>query len=199
MKKFGLRIMVPLILFCEQGIIRADSYESSTKVGQLTGALVEKLKTERKTEAQKLDKKDAEDFVRKLGEDAFEIIRTKDVNSAEVRKGFEFLLKSRFGLMSIAGFALGPSFRNLSKEEKQRVAEGYLLKDLYDQFLSKFADYKTSTFTVTGSKEKSLRHIEVESVLTAKQTQKIVWSVYLSKGSVKVYDVIIDEVSASNV
>lgn len=101
--------------------------------------------------------------------------------------------------MSIAGFAIGPSFKSLNQEEKAKIANDYLPKDLYNQFLSKFDSYKTSKFTVTGSKVKSYRHVEVESQLTADKNIKIVWSVYLSKGSIRVYDVVSGGVSASNI
>lgn len=197
MKGFRLRIMIPLILFCGLGIAKAKDLKAP--VVAISKDLVAKLEKGCVSDAKELDGKVAEDFIRKLGEEAFEVIRTERLDSTEVKRGFDLLLKSRFGLTSIAGFAMGPSFKELNKEEKEKIANGCLLKDLYNQFLSKFTDYKRSTFTVTGSKKKSYRHVEVESVLTAKQAQKIIWSVYLSKGSIKVYDVLLDGVSASNI
>lgn len=166
---------------------------------KLSEESVQRLKKEYKTDAKKLDKKEAEDFVRELGNNAFEVVRTKDIDPAEVKAGFDLLLKSRFGLMSVAGFAIGPSFKSLNQEEKEKIANDYLPKDLYNQFLSKFDSYKTSKFTIIGSKVKSYKHVEVESRLTAEKDIKIIWSVYLSKGSIRVYDVISDGVSASNI
>lgn len=219
MKKFCIQIMISLVFFCEM----SDAKETSTleeKIisekalsnkfakkepikdfifKKLSTELVAKLKTEYRTESKKLTRKEAENFIRELGNNAFEVVRTKDIDSKEVKAGFDLLLKSRFGLMSVAGFTIGPSFKSLNQEEKEKVANDYLPKDLYNQFLSKFDSYKTSEFTVTGSKVKSYRHVEVESQLTAEKDMKIVWSVYLSKGSIRVYDVISDGVSASNI
>lgn len=212
--------MIPLIFFCEMSVAekseRADilnkkviskkmlNNESTDKamieLRKLPDDLVTQLEKECAPDTKELDKKYAEDFIQKLGEEALKIVHIKDIEPPEVQRGFELLLKSRFGLTSIAGFAIGPSFKELSKEEKEKVAKGCLLKDLYNQFLSKFANYKASTFTITRSKKKSYRHIEVESKLETNQEIKvIVWSVYLSKGTVKVYDVLLDGVSASNI
>ncbi len=188
--------MIPLILFGGLDVIGAKDHESP----RLLSDLITQLEREYAPNTKELNKKYAEDFIQKLGEEAFKIVHIKDIESPEVQKGFEFLLKSRFGLTSIAGFAIGPAFKELSKGEKEKIVEGCLLKDLYNQFLSKFANYKASTFTVIGSKKKSYRHVEVESKLvTNQETKVIVWSVYLSKGSVRVYDVLFDGVSASNI
>jgi len=196
MKGFGLRIMIPLILCGGLNIAEAKGYEPP----RLPDDLVVQLEKECTPDTKELDKKYAEDFIQKLGEEALKIVHIKDIEPPEAQRGFELLLKSRFGLTSIAGFAIGPSFKELSKEEKEKVANGRLLKDLYNQFLSKFANYKASTFKVTGSKKKSSRHVEVESKLVTNQEAKtIVWSIYLSKGSVRVYDVLLDGVSASNI
>lgn len=216
MRKLELQIIIASILFCEASVARlatndSQSYkvtEKQTKTSKnleqklfqrLSRELVEKLKKEYKTDTKKLDKKEAENFIRELGSNAFEVVRTKHIDLNEVKAGFDLLLKSRFGLMSIAGFAIGPSFKSLNQEEKAKIANDYLPKDLYNQFLSKFDSYKTSKFTVTGSKVKSYRHVEVESQLTADKNIKIVWSVYLSKGSIRVYDVVSGGVSASNI
>lgn len=163
---------------------------------ELPKKLVEKLKTEYKSDAKKLDEKVAEKFIRDLANDAFEVVDIPNIDSENVKKGFDLLLKSRFWLEKIAKFTIGSNFRNLSKEEREKVVNDYLPRDLYKQFLSKFSEYKTSKFNVTRSRKKSNSQVEVESVLNAKKAMKIVWTVCLTEeGGVKVYDATYEGIS----
>ena len=175
MKKWGIWVVAPLMLFCGADVASAKDYVPETK---------------------ELSNKEAEKFVENLANDAFNVVRTKNISSEDVKKEFDSLLKSWFWLGRIAKFTIGTSFKNLNKEEQEKVINDYLPKDLYKQFLSKFSDYKTSEFKVTGSRKKSSTQVEVNSVLKAEKAMKIVWTVRLTQeGSVKVYDATYEGIS----
>ena len=72
---------------------------------------------------------------------------------------------------------------------------------LVKMYSSRFSEYKSAKFVVTGSRKKSAKQILVNSKITVpnKEDIPVVWSVFLSEGSMKVYDVIISDVSVSKI
>ena len=181
MKKFGLRIMIPLVLFCEMGIVSSKDY-----VPQSTS-------TARSQTAE-------EGFIQNLGNTAIGVINRQGITSKEVQSEFYSILNENFAIESIARHSLGKNFRRLSESEKKaffRCFKNMLIR-IYS---SRFSEYKSAKFIVTGARKKSAKQVLVYSkiVVDNKEDIPVVWSVFLSKGSMKVYDVIISDVSVSNI
>lgn len=178
MKKFGLRVVIPLILFCGTNIV-VDASVSQT------------------AEAVKIQKEE-EKFIQNLGDEAINVINRSGITTKEVQSKFHDLLSKNFAVESIARYSLGKNFRVLSKSEKKdflKCSKNMLIR----MYSSRFSEYKYSKFVVTGSRKKSAKQILVTSkiIVPNKEDISVVWSVFLSKGSMKVYDVIISDVSVS--
>jgi phospholipid transport system substrate-binding protein len=181
MKNFGLRIVIPLILFSETGVVVAKDYVPQA---------AEAVKTQ----------KEEEKFIQNLGDEAIEVISKPGITTKEVQSKFHDLLSKNFAVESIARYSLGKNFRVLSESEKKDFLKCFK-NMLIRMYSSRFSEYKSSKFVVTGSRKKSAKQILVTSKITVpnKEDIPVVWSVFLSKGSVKVYDVVISDVSVSNI
>lgn len=185
MKKFGLWIVVPLVLLCGSDVVKAK---------ELVSPVVEETKIQ----------KDVENFVQNLGNKAIEIINKPGISKGQVQKEFKELLQNHFALRDIARYSLGNFYRELSKEEEQdflRCFENMLVK----VYSSNFSAYKTAKLVVTGGKikttKKGKQQILVYSnvVVPNKADVNVTWSVFSTEGrNHKVYDVIIDNVSISS-
>ncbi|MBO4405867.1 MAG: ABC transporter substrate-binding protein [Alphaproteobacteria bacterium] len=152
------------------------------------------------TEINAKTQKEAEGFVQDLGSTAVGVINRPKITAKEVQQEFSSLLKENFALESIARYSLGKNFRLLSEEEKKDFLEcfGNMLVKFYS---SRFSEYKSAKLIVVGSRQKSSKQVLVNSkiVIPNKEDISVVWSVYVSKGVLKVYDAIISDVSISNV
>ncbi len=181
MRSFSLKIIVSLLLLSGTEVVNAKDYASPT---------VEETKAQ----------KEAENFIQNLGNAAIEVINRKGITFDGVRREFTELLKKNFALGNIARYSLGKNFRALSEDEKKdffRHFENMLVK-IYS---SRFSEYKSAKLIVTGSRKKSDKQVLVNSkiVIPNREDINVVWSIFLSNGSFKVYDVIISDVSVSNI
>lgn len=242
MKKFGLKIIISLALFCEAGVAR-DSSEAKTgriqefkeetvhkkaaddklrdkvgaedaaefEKGKLSEGDVQSSRKRKRSEDESQDElkpalkkkklsKEEENFIQNLGNAAVGIINKKGITEKGVQQEFRSLLKDNFALESIARYSLGKNFRTLSKTEKEDFLQCFenMLVKFYS---SRFSEYKSAKLVVTGSRQKSSKQILVDSkvVMPNKEDISVVWSVYVSKGVLKVYDAIISDVSISNI
>ena len=182
MKKLGLWIIASLVLFCELDIVSAKDYVSPTAAEETDVS------------------KKAENLVQGLGNTAIEIINRKGITSEKVKQEFGKLLNENFALENIARYSLGKNFKQLSEDEKKDFLRSFenMLVGIYS---SRFSEYKSAKLIVAGSRKKSDKQILVNSkiVIPNKQDIDVVWSIFLSNGSLKVYDAIISDVSISNV
>ncbi len=186
MKRFELRTIISLALFCGLGLVGMDFSEATNEV-QITEI---DAKTQKK----------AENFVQNLGNIAIGIINKSKISTEEVQNEFSKLLNESFALESIARYSLGKNYRLLSDEEKKDFQQCFknMLVRIYS---SRFSEYKTAKLVVTGSRKKSAKQVLVNSkiIIPNKEDVSVTWSIYLSKGSLKVYDVVISDVSVSNI
>lgn len=186
MKRFELRTIISLALFCGLGLVGMDFSEATNEV-QITEI---DAKTQKK----------AENFVQNLGNIAIGIINKSKISTEEVQNEFNKLLNESFALESIARYSLGKNYRLLSDEEKKDFQQCFrnMLVRIYS---SRFSEYKTAKLVVTGSRKKSAKQVLVNSkiIIPNKEDVSVTWSIYLSKGSLKVYDVVISDVSVSNI
>jgi len=180
MKKFGVRIIVPLVLFCGANVVMNIDVSQAAEV----------VKTQ----------KQEEKFIQDLGDAAIGVINKSGITTKEVQNEFFGFLSKDFAIDNIARYSLGKNFRALSESEKEDFLKSFknMLVKVYS---SRFSEYKSSKFIVTGSRKKSDKQILVNSkiIVPNKEDIPVVWSVFLSKGSLKVYDVIISDVSVSNI
>lgn len=180
MKKFGVRIAVPLVLFCVANVVMNIDVLQAAEV----------VKTQ----------KQEEKFIQDLGDAAIGVINKSGITTKEVQNEFFCFLSKDFAIDNIARYSLGKNFRALSESEKEDFLKSFknMLVKVYS---SRFSEYKAAKFIVTGSRKKSDKQILVNSkiIVPNKEDIPVVWSVFLSKGILKVYDVIISDVSVSNI
>lgn len=151
------------------------------------------------TKINKKTQKEAEEFINSLGKTAFGVIKRPKITAEEVQQEFRSLLKKNFALKRIAIYSLGGYFRLLSKKEKKDFLECFenMLIKFYS---SRFTEYKTAKLEFVGSRKKSSIQVMVDSEIVRpnKENVSVVWSVYATDEGLKVYDVIIGNVSVSN-
>jgi len=180
MKKFVVRIAVPLVLFCVANVVMNIDVLQAAEV----------VKTQ----------KQEEKFIQDLGDAAIGVINKSGITTKEVQNEFFGFLSKDFAIDNIARYSLGKNFRALSESEKEDFLKSFknMLVKVYS---SRFSEYKAAKFIVTGSRKKSDKQILVNSkiIVPNKEDIPVVWSVFLSKGILKVYDVIISDVSVSNI
>lgn len=184
MKKFLLGFLISIMSVGSLGVRAEESV----------------VRTVRATEINEKTRKEAEGFIQDLGSAAIRVINRPKITSEEVQNEFNILLKENFALESIARYSLGKNFRALSETEREdflRCFENMLVR-LYS---SRFSEYKSARLVVVGSRKKSAKQVLVNSkiVIPNKEDISVVWSVYVSKGVLKVYDAIISDVSISNI
>lgn len=149
----------------------------------------------------------AEEFIQNLGNRAIEVIKRSGITEKEVQQEFCSLLKENFAVESIAKYSLGKNFRLLSEEEKKDFVECFE-KMLVRFYSSRFSEYNSAKFEVVAdhSKKRTDKKALINSKVTISSTKDkknkeifIKWTVFFSKGSLKIYDVAISDVSISNV
>ena len=184
MKKFRLMFFVSMILAGSLGVCAAEG----------------SVRTVQATEINEKIQKEAEGFIQDLGSTAVEVINRPNITSKGVQQEFSSLLKENFALESIARYSLGKNFRLLSETEKKDFLECFE-RMIVKFYSSRFSEYKSAKLVVTGARKKSSKQVLINSkiVVPNKEDISVVWSVYVSKGVLKVYDAIISDVSISNI
>ena len=139
--------------------------------------------------------KNADEFIRTVGQEAIESLTGKEMSDVQRQKGFRSILNRTFEVPLIAKFTLGRYWRRASKvQQKEHV-------QLFEDFIvlaytARFKDYSGEAFTVGKVREIDERDALVQSLLILKDGRKIVvyWRVR-GKSEPKIIDVIVEGIS----
>jgi phospholipid transport system substrate-binding protein len=135
-----------------------------------------------------------DDFIRTLGNQAIEVIRS-GASPDQKRAYFHRALHQDFDLRSMSRFVLGPYWRGASESERQefkRVLEAHLTR-FYGQ---RPAEYNGESLRVIGSRtEPGAATVSSEIIRPQGPPIKVDWRLTTRNGSYKITDVNIDGVS----
>ena len=137
-------------------------------------------------------------FIKNLGDKAISIINKSDITQVDVQKEFKTLLNQNFAMDRISKFSLGKYNKQLDNSQKEMFLTCFI-NMLVKAYSSSFNEYKTANFTITNVKQKKDTHYLVYSKIKidGQEPIDIIWSVYFIKNQMKVFDVIISNVSIS--
>lgn len=135
-------------------------------------------------------------FIQKLGDVALTELTGKDVSAAEREKRVRDLLRRNFDVQTIGRFALGtywPQATAAERKEYLKLFEDMIVKT----YAQRFGEYAGQTFKVNKSKPLNKRDTIVPSQVleTGAPPLNIEWRVRNVDGSIKIIDVIIENVS----
>lgn len=142
---------------------------------------------------------DAKQFIINLGEEATNLLTSKNISSQERNERFKRLFNSHFATQSIAKFCLGRYWRQATSQEKKEYLD-YFDDSVADSYASKFSQYNPEDkFIVSTVRMLADGGIKVNSRLEVPDGSpiKIVWLVYKKSGSWKIFDVLLEGVSMS--
>ena len=139
--------------------------------------------------------KNADEFIRTVGQEAIESLTGKEMSDVQRQKGFRSILNRTFEVPLIAKFTLGRYWRRASKVQQKEYVQ------LFEDFIvlaytARFKDYSGEAFTVGKVREIDERDALVQSLLILKDGRKIVvyWRVR-GKSEPKIIDVIVEGIS----
>lgn len=195
MKKIFISLIVSLAVLSELSVAKvSDQGKGESSVGEHG---VEEVDDQ--------ELKNAKSFVQKLGKEALEIINRSGISDEQVSQEFSNILDEKFDMNGIARFVLGASYKGLDKDDRDIYLNWFKRKQI-KEYLSQFREYSKSELIVNGAfkKSKNTRQILVNSVIRNHNNKdiEITWSVYPcknEKGKYKIYDVITNNLSISNV
>jgi phospholipid transport system substrate-binding protein len=137
--------------------------------------------------------KQAENFVRQLGEDAISILEDTKDDPVARRSQFKRILNNSFDMDTIARFAMGRYWAIATDAEKKTYKKLFRTM-IIDVYSNRFAEYNNQGFEVVGNKPAGRKDFVVNSLIKGSgQPIKVDWRI--RKG--KVIDVIVEGVSMS--
>ena len=94
----------------------------------------------------------ASKFVESLGNDAVAILSNKKFSKEVKRKKIEQVFRDNVDIEWIGRFVLGRFWRQVTDDQKRRYFEEYE-KFLVEHYATRFADYSSGSFTITGARD----------------------------------------------
>ena len=139
--------------------------------------------------------KDADDFIKTVGQQAIDSLTGKDLTDEQRRAGFRAILTRRFELPLIARFTLGRHWRKASEAQRKEYV-GLFEDYIVQAYATLFRDYNGESFSVGEGRKINETDVAVKSELSLKDGRKIdvYWRVR-SKSEFKIIDVVIVGVS----
>ncbi len=140
-----------------------------------------------------LQGKQAENFIRSLGNDAIEALTTHKGDNGALKSEFKSILNSNFDMNTIARFSLG-RYWSVATEAEQKEYKNLFRKMIVDVYTERFSEYNNQEFVVTGNRPAGRKDYIVNSQIKGSgQPIKVDWRVRNDK----VIDVIVEGVSMS--
>lgn len=141
----------------------------------------------------------AAQFVQKLGDKALTSLTARDIPAAERSKRVRALLTENFDIATISKFVLGTHWREAT--DAQRGEYGKLFEEMIVQtYTQRFADYSGQSFKVNGATADGSKDTIVNSVILQNgggPPVDVDWRVRDKGGSLKIVDVLVDNISMS--
>lgn len=141
-----------------------------------------------------LQGKQAENFIRELGNDAIAALENTKGDENARRDAFASILKSNFDMDTISRFAMGRYWG--AADEAQRKEYQRLFRSMViDVYTQRFSDYTNQEFSVVGSRPAGRDYIVNTHIASPGSAQPIRVDWRVRRG--KVIDVIVEGVSMS--
>ncbi|MBP6985892.1 MAG: ABC transporter substrate-binding protein [Alphaproteobacteria bacterium] len=137
-----------------------------------------------------------EQFINDLGNEIITLIRSTD-DMAKKKEHFRGVLTKNFDMKSIGKFVLGRHWRQATDAQKQQFVELYE-QSVVDTYTSQFNQYKNESMQVQNSrKDNDDGAIWVNTLVQgpARDPLSIRWKIYEVSGQLKIYDILVNEVS----
>lgn len=151
------------------------------------------------TQAQPLDPEvTSVAFVQKMGDKALTSLTGKDISDEVRSQRVRTLLRDNFDIKTIGRFVLGPSWRTASDAQKQEYM-GLFEDMIVETYAQRFKEYSGQSFKVSSADTLSDRDTLVKSTITQVNGPPVSvdWRVRSKSGSLKVVDVIVEDISMS--
>lgn len=142
------------------------------------------------------NEKQAEAFMSEIGEKVITLLTDKSISDQERADQFRQILETKFNVKAIGKFVLGRYWKQAGKEEKERFL-GLFTDTTVASYATRFKDYTSEKFEITGSRRESDGGVTVLSriVRTNGQPIPIDWKIFEKNGKFRIYDVILEGIS----
>ena len=123
-------------------------------------------------------------FVSKMSNTGLEFLSNAKLSEAQKKKRFKALLDSHFDIKTIAQFALGHHWRDISDSEKKEYVDLFE-KMVVNIYARRFGDYKGQEILVKSANKRGKRDFIVSSVEGTSMiiTQRADFSAVIQKGN----------------
>ncbi len=139
----------------------------------------------------------ASQFLRAYSQQALKAFSHPNLTDAEAKEHFRILYRQGFSNDSISRFVLGRYWRAANPEQRQTfetLYENYLVQSYTDEF-RRF----TGNFMIISGREGSAKNVYIITSEVrfpeSDQPTKVEWRLGFSKGSYRIYDIIVEGVS----
>lgn len=144
------------------------------------------------------NKTPAANYIESIGNQALSTISDKKLSTDKKQKILEQLFKENLDFEWVAKFVMGRFWREATDDQKKRYVTAYT-DFLTKNYTSRFSDYTSGSFKVTGAKEmgKGESLVSMEIVGNEKDAQPILidYKIRRNGGNFKVFDIIVEGVS----
>lgn len=142
------------------------------------------------------DPKKAEAFMANIGSKVINILTDKSISDQERADKFQKILESSFNVKAVGKFVLGRYWKQATEAEKQQFLNLFKSTTVAS-YASRFKDYTSEKFEVTGSRLEGDGGVTVLSRIVRKKGPDISidWKIFEKKGEMRIYDVILEGIS----
>lgn len=137
-------------------------------------------------------------FVQKMGDKALTSLTGKDISDEERTLRVRVLLRDNFDIKTIGRFVLGPSWRSASEAQKQEYMN--LFEEMIvETYAQRFKEYSGLSFKVSSADRLSEKDTLVKSTImqASGAPVSVNWRVRTKDDSMKIVDVIVEDISMS--
>jgi len=136
-------------------------------------------------------------LVESLGQEAVQLLASKDLSPPEKQQGFTSLIERDFDMKLIGRFVLGKNWRAATESEKSEYLELFK-KYIINTYQKRIGEYSGENLDIVKAKPLNNKEFLVNSVIVRPKGPKIQldWRVRKSKsGELKIIDIIVENVS----
>ena len=141
---------------------------------------------------------EAGNYVEKLGTQAVNVISNKKLSKAQKQTALEKIFAENVDIPWVGRFVMGRFWRTATDDQKKRYLKEYQ-SFILTHYASRFAEYSSGTFTVTGKKEDGDNEYTVSMAMKAADDKAepvlVDYRVRKDGAGFKVFDVIVEGVS----
>ena len=137
-------------------------------------------------------------YIESIGNQALSTISNKQLSQDKKQATLETLFKNNLDFDWVAKFVMGRFWREATPDQKTRYVAAYT-NFLTKNYTSRFSEYSSGSFKITGAKELDKGESLVSMAIAAneKDSQPVLidYKIRKSGGSFKVFDIVVEGVS----